>query len=103
MKKPVPIAVLKPSASGTTWRLLALLLLCLASLLAHHLAADDPLPVRTAAWHTKTEAPFSDVIAFVRGYPWAHTKFVNPHAQGKLIPISGAMLHGLVDTQCYVA
>jgi len=33
-----------------------------SSLLAHRLHPDQPLPVRSAAWYTKSEATFSDVI-----------------------------------------
>jgi len=73
------------------------------TLLAHRLTADRPLPVRSAAWYTKSEATFSDVIAFVRRYLWTHTDFVQSQAQTGPVPISAAVLHGLVDVLCYAA
>jgi len=73
------------------------------TVLAHHLTTDRPLPVRSAAWYTKSEATFSDVIAFVRRYLWTHTDFVQSHAQTGPVPISAAVLHGLVDVLCYAA
>ncbi len=76
-------------------------LFSLVTLLAHHLLNPSSLPVRTAAWYTKSEATFSDVIAFVRYYLWTHTQFVNSQAQTRPVPISSAVLHGLVDTLCF--
>jgi len=76
-------------------------LFSLVTLLAHHLLGQSSLPVRTAAWYTKSEATFSDVIAFVRYYLWTQTQFVNSQAQTRPIPISTAVLHGLVDTLCF--
>lgn len=73
------------------------------TLLAHRLTLDGPLPVRSAAWYTKSEATFSDVIAFVRRYLWSHTNFVQSHSQTGPVPISTAVLHGLVDVLCYAA
>ena len=45
------------------------------TLLAHRLTADQPLPLRSAAWYTKSQAPFSDVMAFVRRYLWTPHRF----------------------------
>ena len=73
------------------------------TLLAHRLTANRPLPVRSAAWYTKSEATFSDVIAFVRCYLWTHTNFVQSQVQTGPIPIPAAVLHGLVDVLCYTA
>lgn len=72
-------------------------------LLAHHLLGDSTLPVRSAAWYAKSDATFSDVIAFVRYYLWTHTQFVNSHFQTRPVPIPQAVLHGLVDILCYAA
>lgn len=71
--------------------------------LAYRLTADQPLPVRSAAWYTKSEATFSDAIAFVRRYLWTHTEFVQSQGQTGPVPISAAVLHGLVDLLCYAA
>ncbi len=73
------------------------------TLLAYQLTARYPLPVRSTAWYTKSEATFSDVIAFVRRYLWIHTDFVPSQAQTGPVPISAAVLHSLVDVLCYAA
>jgi hypothetical protein len=73
------------------------------TLLAHRLTADQPLPVRSAAWYTKSEATFSDVIACVRRYLWTHTEFVQSQGKTGPVPISADVLHGLVDVLCYAA
>ena len=78
-------------------------LFSLVVLLAHHLLGDASMPVRSAAWYVKSEATFSDVIAFVRFYLWTHTKFVNSQAKTRPLPISNSVLHGLVETLCYAA
>jgi hypothetical protein len=72
-------------------------------LLAHRLTADQPLPVRSAAWYTKSEATFSDVIALARRYLWTHTDFMWSQGQTRPVPISATVLHGLVDILCYAA
>lgn len=73
------------------------------TLLAHQLTLDRPLPIRTAAWYTKSEATFSDVIALVRRYLWTQPKFVQSQGKTRPVPISAAVLHGLVDVLCYAA
>ena len=73
------------------------------TLLAHYLTSGQPLPVRSAAWYAKSEATFADVIAYVRRYLWTHTEFVHSQAQSGHVPISNAVLQGLVDVLCYAA
>lgn len=73
------------------------------TLLAHHLTTDHPLPVRSAAWYTKPEATFSDVIAYVRRYLWTHTDFAQSQGKTGPVPIPADVLHGLVDALCYAA
>ena len=85
----------------TTPALLGLYSLVVLS--AHHILKGELLPVHKTAWYIKREATFSDVIAFVRQYLWAHTKFEHSHVQGRHAPISGSVLHGLVDLLCYAA
>lgn len=81
-----------------------LLGLCsLVTLLAHRLTEGQGLPVRTAAWYTKTEATFADAIAVVRQHLWSTLKFTNSAAKTGVVPIPNAVLHGLVDTLCYAA
>ena len=73
------------------------------TLLAHRLHPDQPLPVRSAAWYTKSEATFSDVIACVRRHLWTHTEFVQSPTQTRHPPIFATCLHGLIDLLCYAA
>ena len=73
------------------------------TLAAHRLNPDQPLPVRSAAWYTKSEATFSDVIACVRRYLWTHPEYVQSPAETGHAPISATCLHGLVDLLCYAA
>ena len=42
----------------------------LITLLAHEWVAQQPLPIRTAAWYQKEDATFADAIAFVRRAIW---------------------------------
>ncbi len=78
-------------------------LFSLVTLLAHHLTPDAPLPVRSAAWYTKSDATFSDVIAVVRRYLWQHGKFSNSLKNTRLVEFPAAVLDDLVDVLCYVA
>ena len=74
------------------------------TLLAHRLTADEPLPVRSAAWYTKSEATFSDVIALVRRKLWLQSdEYTQSRSQPGHAPIRAADLHGLVDLLCYAA
>jgi len=76
-------------------------LFSLVTLLAHHLTEDQPLPVRTTAWYTKTEPTFSDTIAFVRHYIWRHLELTTSPAQTTSRLFPDAILRGLVDSICY--
>lgn len=80
-----------------------LALYALVVLLAHHLAAQQPLPTRSAAWYTKSEATFADVIAFVRRYLWLHLQFPNPPQNTRLVPFPASVLDSLLDALCYAA
>ena len=75
----------------------------LVTLLAHRLTEGAGLPVRTAAWYSKTEATFADALALVRRQLWSTMKFTNSAAQTGVLPIPTSVLHGLVDTLCYAA
>jgi DDE superfamily endonuclease len=50
-------------------------LFSLACLMAHRLLATDALPLQSTAWYAKSEATFSDVLAWVRRVCWAHRYF----------------------------
>ncbi len=78
-------------------------LFSLVVLLAHRLTEGQALPVRSAAWYTKSEATFADALAVVRRHLWSTVKFPNSAVQSGVVPIPSAVLHGLVDTLCYAA
>ncbi len=46
-------------------------LFSLVCLMAHRLLATDSLPLQSTAWYAKSEATFSDVLAWVRRVCWA--------------------------------
>ncbi len=47
----------------------------LVCLMAHRLTIPAPLWPRSTAWYGKTQATFSDVLAFVRRAAWAEKYF----------------------------
>lgn len=75
----------------------------LITLLGYRLTAEQPMPVRTAAWYTKRTATFSDVIALVRRHLWTTMKYTNSACKSGYVPIPSEVLHGLIDTFCYAA
>lgn len=78
-----------------------LALFSLVTLLAEHLRAGQPLPVRSSAWYRKEEATFSDVLAFVRRHLWTHSKWVDSRPSTGLVTLPQSVIHGLIDTLCY--
>ncbi len=78
-------------------------LFSLVTLLAHRLTEGQGVPVRSAAWYSKTEATFADALAVVRQHLWSSVKFPTSAVQSGVVPIPSAVLHGLVDTLCYAA
>ncbi len=76
-------------------------LFSLVVLLAQHLRQGQIIPVRTAAWYPKTEATFSDVLAFVRRYLWQHMKSPTPCQNPRLVDFPASVLDLLVDTLSY--
>lgn len=87
--------------SRTTPALLGLF--SLVTLLAHHLTAGHPHPVRTAAWYAKKEATFSDTIALVRRHLLTTVQFPNSPSPIGHASIPTAVLYGLIDELCYAA
>lgn len=80
-----------------------LALYALIVLFAHHLTLDQALPTRSAAWYTKSEATFADVIAFVRRYLWGHLRFPNSQPNTRLVAFPSSVLDSLLDALCYAA
>lgn len=76
-------------------------LFSLVTLLAFQLTLDQPFPLRTAAWYTKSEPTFSDTIAFVRSYLWTHMELIHSPVKTTFRLFSDSVLAGLVDSICY--
>ena len=84
----------------TTPILLALYALLVLS--AHHLTLVQPFLTRSAAWYTKSQATFADVIAFVRRYLW-HLQFPNPQPNPRLVAFPTSVLHSLLEPLSHAA
>lgn len=72
-------------------------------LLAHHLSPTSSLPIRLTAWYTKSEATFSDVIAFVRHTLWTRTLFPISRFHPPSANIPPHLFQLWVDLLCYAA
>jgi hypothetical protein len=71
---------------------------------AHHLQSDHSLPVRQAAWYTKSRPTFSDTIALVRYHLWpCSTTFCMSGSEGDIQKIPISLFKRLLDTLCYAA
>ena len=70
-------------------------------LLAYRLGEGQPLPVRSTAWYTKSEATFSDVMAYVRTHLWTHLKFNNSPPTPRLSLFPDSILPSLFQIVCY--
>ena len=85
----------------TTPTLLALF--SLVTLLAHQLLPGRALPVRQAAWYTKTQPTFVDTLALVRRHLWpvpiSYLSSVHP----EVVQIPRALFDRLTDTLAFAA
>lgn len=72
-------------------------LFSLVCLMACRLVEDGALPVRQAAWYKKTDATFSDVLAFVRRAIWARQYFVNSEPGSQRLELSLRECEALLD------
>jgi hypothetical protein len=72
-------------------------LFSLVCLMACRLLADGTLPVRQAAWYPKTDATFSDVLAFVRRAIWAKKYFVHSTSGNERMELSRDDCEALLD------
>jgi DDE superfamily endonuclease len=75
----------------------------LITLLAHEWIAQQPLPVRTAAWYQKEDATFADAIAFVRRAIWGRLNCMRSTADPDWVLIPRRSAEQLMDTLCYAA
>jgi hypothetical protein len=78
-------------------------LFSIVTLLAHRLASNGRLPIRQAAWYTKTQATFSDAIAAVRQQLWHPVNFFTSRSEHKMVKIPHALFSGLCHAVCYAA
>jgi DDE superfamily endonuclease len=69
-------------------------LFSLVTLLAHRLTEGSGVPVRRAAWYSKSEATFADALALVRQELWSKMKCTTSPAQSGVVAIPEAMVHG---------
>lgn len=91
---PLAIARTSPAILG---------LFSLVTLLAHYLLNGQPLPIRHTAWYSKSQATFSDVLAYVRRYLWTHTIFPRGHSDPHSENRSNYLLTLWEDVLCYAA
>ncbi len=78
-------------------------LFSLVTLLAHQVLQEQPLPVRSAAWYTKSIATFSDTLALVRQELWpAHISWISP-AKVDTITIPRVLFDRLTDTLAFAS
>jgi DDE superfamily endonuclease len=78
-------------------------LFSLVTLLAHQLLQGRDLPVRQAAWYTKTQPTFVDTLALVRRHLWpvpiSYLSSVHP----EVVQIPRALFDRLTDTLAFAA
>jgi hypothetical protein len=81
-------------------------LFSIITLCAHELLGHTPAPIRTAAWYTKTEATFSDILSLVRRSLW---RAVIPPikrtsvAEGDVVLIPSSLLRRWEDILSFAA
>ncbi len=85
----------------TTPALLALF--SLVTIFAHQLLQGQPLPVRQAAWYTKTLPTFSDTLAFVRQHLWPVTLSSLSPATPDIVEIPRALFERFIQTLAFAA
>jgi hypothetical protein len=78
-------------------------LFSIVTLLAHRLVRNGQLPIRQAAWYTKTQATFSDAIAAVRQQLWHPANFFTSRSKGDMIKVPRRLYSGLCHAICYAA
>jgi hypothetical protein len=78
-------------------------LFSIITLLAHCLAQQGQLPIRQAAWYTKTQPTFSDAIAAVRQQLWRPANFFTSRPERNIVKIPHALFSGLCHAVSYAA
>jgi hypothetical protein len=78
-------------------------LFSLITLFAHQLLQERALPVRQAAWYSKTVPTFSDTLAFVRQQLWPVSISWMSGAKPDVVIIPKALFERLTDTLAFAA
>lgn len=78
-------------------------LFSLITVFAHHSTVRGKLPVRQAAWYTKSLPTFADALACVRRRLWCHFSFQTSCATTDRAKVSAALLKRFTDALCYAA
>jgi hypothetical protein len=78
-------------------------LFSLVTLFAHHLLQGGKLPVRQAAWYSKTLPTFSDTLAFVRQHLWPVSISWTSGEEADVVKIPRGLLRRLTDALAYAA
>jgi hypothetical protein len=78
-------------------------LFSLVTLFAQTLLDGKTLPVRQAAWYTKTLPTFADTLAFVRRQLWPITLFYLSPAKHDMVEIPRALFERLTNTLAFAA
>lgn len=83
---------------------LALLgLFSLVTLLAHQQAVIGPLPIRQAAWYTKTMPTFADALATVRQQLWMTMHSCTVASERDIQKLQQRVLEQVTEIVCYTA
>jgi DDE superfamily endonuclease len=72
-------------------------LFSLVCLMAHRLLATDALPLQSTAWYAKSEATFSDILAWVRRTVWACRHFNVSHSEAEPVILPRDQWDTLLD------
>jgi len=78
-------------------------LFALVTLLAHRLLQDQPFPLHSTAWYSKSFATFSDVLAFVRTHQWLHSHFPRAASPPDSVFIPPDLLQLWLETLAFAA
>jgi hypothetical protein len=76
-------------------------LFSLVTLLAHSSTRQGKLPIRQAAWYTKTMPTFSDALAIVRHQLWQAMSFHMSVPEAEMQKVPRVLLKRFADALCY--
>ena len=76
-------------------------LFSLVTVLAHHRARRNKLPMRQTAWYRKQRPTFSDALAVVRRSLWSHVDLASSHITAHREKLSPKLLERFTEALCY--